>query len=187
MSSTPRLIVMTKPPPAVLDTLKQTVAAQGLEKRLGAAMFEPGNWHQTLSARFPDEPRFERLLQDACSRVVAEAFTLSLDRVVGPASDDKPIHWTLLAARAPKGLVALLAAIRSSLQTLGVHDESRHRAHITISYRAPSPLTEIRFTPVAWPVENFLLVRGGGQPYRYTELCRWPLTPAPQSRQLNLF
>ena len=63
-------------------------------------------------------------------------------------------------------------------------DTLGHAPHITLSYNPPHPLQRIDIDTVTWPVDEILLVIGGGAtgPYRYRVVERWPLQPAGLAR-----
>ena len=183
--SPPKLIVMAKPPPTVRNAMLQALRDLGLEKRLGNAMFEPENWHQTLSSLYPDAPQYLDALARTCATVSAERFPFSLDRIVGSKIDK--IHLAFRATRTPKGMSALKSAIRNNLRMSGLIDEAKNSPHVTISYRAPELLGTISITPIVWSIDEFLLVRNGGKPFHYEELGRWSLKAPAPSPQLSLF
>ena len=186
--SPPRLIVITKPPPAVLDGMQQALRDVGLDKRLGSARFDPENWHQSLSDRYPDQPEIRDALLRACTKVSTERverFSLALSKISGPPSEFGPIYWAFRASGPLKGLRALQLAIQSATEMEGIASQVRSTAHVTISYRAPSPLDVVSIAPIIWPIDEFLLVKGGGNPYHYEELGRWQLIE-PSGRQLYL-
>lgn len=165
-----RLIIMAKPGAMERESMLRVIRELGLEQQLGTAMFDPANWHQSLSDQFPDSPEFRATLRRACGQVSAAPFTLSLNRIIGGET-----HWEFKARGTPKGFSALLTAIRAALRAERITDVQGHSPHVTISYRAPSKLPSTPITPIDWAVEDFLLVRGGGDPYRYEELGRWSL------------
>ena len=105
-----RLIIMAKPPAATLAAMVQVLRERELDQQLGAAMFDPVNWHQSLSDLFPDSPEFRATLKRACGQVSAAPFTLRLNRIIGGKS-----HWEFKARGTPKGFSALLTAIRVAL------------------------------------------------------------------------
>jgi hypothetical protein len=98
------------------------------------------------------------------------------------------------AARArgrPAAFDAAAACIRTTLADAG------HAAiatgvspHITLSYCARDTLEKIALDPpLAWTIDELLLVIGGGQPYAYEVIGRWPLLPEtdPPATQMGLF
>jgi 2'-5' RNA ligase len=174
-----RLILMAMPSPAVRAVLLQAVRDLGLEEPLGPELFDPENWHQSFSDAFPDSPDFRDALRRACGQLSAAPFTLSLNRIGGEG------HWAFNARGKPEGFTALLSAVRSALKAERITDVAGHSPHVTVSYRAPYKLASTRIEPIEWLIDEILLVRGGGDPYRYEVLGRWPLVgegkrPGPQ-------
>ena len=167
------------PPEAVRADLQARLAPFGW----GASQpngFDVLRWHQSLST--PVEVRAglrERLLR-AGDRIDATAFTLVFDRLSGAATREGNIHWTLRARRAPGEFDALVSEVRRQLRQEGVNEPHGHTAHITISYKAPHALTTRAIPPVAWPIDEVLLVEAGGPHPGYDILARRSLRPHPQ-------
>lgn len=179
---------MTTPPPAALAEMVRALTVAGLDDRLGSHLFAPANWHQSLSHRYPAGTEIENRLLRAGERIAARAFTLTLNRFYG-RGDSYPLHWAFLAKGRPPGFDNLLAAIRVALFEEGFPGASGHSPHVTISYSAPASLPSTNIAPIAWPISEVLLVEGGGTPYHYEALARWPLLPDPdaQLQQIDLF
>ena len=182
MAAPSRLIIMAKPPAATLAAMVQVLRERELEQQLGAEMFDPANWHQSFSDRFPDSPEFRASLKRACGQVVAEPFVLSLNRIGGTEG-----HWEFRVRGRPKGFTALLTAIRAALRAERITDVEGNSPHVRISDRAPASLPSTPIVPIDWRIDELLLVRGGGDPYRYETLGRWPFagTAAAQSPQMG--
>ncbi len=176
----PRLLLLSQPSPAVLAGMQTVIRRYGLEARLGRAMFDAVNWHQTWSGRYEDTAAMRDRLRRVGAGISVPAFTLSFNRVGGEA------HWTLLGRGRPEGFKRLLGAVRAELQASDL-DAPGHTPHVTISYRAPEPLKTLPIPPVAWQVDEIRLVAGQGRPYRYEVLDRWRLLQPPASPQLPLF
>lgn len=183
--SLPHLIIIAKPPVPVVNSLETIVQFHGVDQQLGRAMSTSGNWHQTLSSRYDDEPRYQERMLRAGANVKATQIVLTLDRITGPARPtDIDIHYEFRGPRNVKSLSVLLSAVQSALYAEGIGDGKGHSPHITISYFAPAPIETIYFAPIVWLITEILLVRTGGKPFHYEELGRWPLAPA---KQLDLF
>ncbi len=161
---------MAKPPEEVREGLLRLIDGMGLPSRLGDALFAPGNWHQSLSTRFPDAPGLSQVLARLASSIQVAPFMMRLDRLGATSGGGGKIHWRFRPASEPPGLRALVDAIQTVSQA-----EIAPTAHVTISYRAPGKLSTLRVAPVYWKIDEFLLVRGGGDPYHYEEIGRWPL------------
>nr|WP_316638888.1 hypothetical protein [uncultured Roseateles sp.] len=185
----PRLLMMAQPPSAVRDEMETVVRRNGLDARLGGAMFEAENWHQTLSDRYEDTPAIRAAMRRAGARVSAQACTLSLNRIRGEGQQGS-IHWAFRAAGKPQGFDALLAAVRTALAVEHLGTGSGHTPHVTISYHAPDRLGSIAVNPICWTIAEILLVVGAGTSYHYHVIDGWPLRPAapePSKQQLSLF
>ena len=178
---------MAKPQPEVLSAMETAVSASGLDVKLGAALFIPENWHQSLSATYQrnTDADVERLLR-AGSRINATAVTVRLNRIRSQGSRAGQIHWAFLAEGNPDGFRELLCAVQAAMRAEGIEEHIVHHPHLTISYWAPSRLPSQKIEPIDWTIDAVLLVEGSGQPYRYITLAQWPLVPAP-IRQLPLF
>jgi len=174
---------MAQPQPAIRARMEAAVAANGLDLRLGEAQFESGNWHQSFSDRQDDKPKIRAAMLRAGARVSAPSFVMTLNRINGTGAGPRGIHWAFRAMGKPKGLEAVLTSVRAALLAEGIDDDSGHGPHLTISYKAPSPLPSVLIEPIEWIVDELLLVRGCGNPYRYEVVGRWPLAAAPEPPQ----
>ena len=184
----PRLLFMAKPPPKVLNAMMATVRRHGLDTQLGDTMFPIVNWHQTFSDRYWNVVGLRKKMLRAGAAISAVAFLLTLNRIRDQGRDD-PIHWAFKAKGKPPGFAALLSAVRLALSAEGIDGGAGHTPHVTISYRAPQRITRTEMDPVHWMIDETLLVVGGGRPYRYDVIGRWPLLPAaePAMPQFSLF
>ncbi|WP_457427133.1 hypothetical protein [Roseateles sp. P5_E7] len=182
----PRHLLMAMPPAAVCDSLLDMLARTGLYTRLGSAMFDPANWHQSLSDRFWNGRDSEERLLRAGDLLSAHAVRMRFNRIVG-AAQEGPIHWAVRTSGTPAGFVELLKAVRVALEKVGIVDNSNNTSHLTISYNAPAPLAAIPIEPaIEWLIDRVLLVEGlfDGTKYRYRVVKGWDLLP---ERQLSLF
>jgi 2'-5' RNA ligase len=187
MAAEPRVFFAALPDPQTRDALWAALVASGLDRQLRNELFPPGNWHQTFSGRhFSPTPDIVRRLLCAGARIRAHAFALSLNRIGGGTG--ARIHWEFRARGRPAEFDALLAAVQRALAEEGLGDMEGHRPHVTVSYRAPHPLASVAIVPVEWMVREIVLVEGGGSPYRYRILGRWPLLvpEEPAGRQIAL-
>lgn len=190
--TTPRLFFAAMPPPAALDAMRTTVRAHKLDMRLGRELFDPDNWHQSLSERIfnPDDAQCAALL--ALGQTIrAHACTLSFNRIDSQLTDKGRIQWTLRARGRPKAFDALQGSVRQALQQAGFAAMATGvTPHVTLSYGAPEMLEKITLAPtIDWTLDELLLVIGAGKPYRYEIIGRWPLLPEidPPQRQLGMF
>lgn len=131
-----RLLVISQPSQTVIEQALAVLRRHSLDRRLGGAMFKPGNWHQTWSGRYADTPALRALLRQVGDSVSAPAFTLPFNRIGGRE------HWAMHGRGKPAGFLNLLAAMRAALSQHGL-DAPNHHPHMTISYRAPEPLATI--------------------------------------------
>ncbi|MGM8061117.1 hypothetical protein [Vogesella indigofera] len=183
-----RLLLIAKPQPEVLSAMVQEVTKHQLHTLLGAALFAPENWHQSLSRPYRYEAGLcERLLL-AGSRIAANCCVVTLNRISSQHAAAPGIHWAFRARGQPKGFPALLSAVRSALIAQGVDERQGHSPHVTISYRAPTPLSSRVIAPIDWTIDEIQLVLAGdSEPYRYQTLGHWALaTPRYPYAQLRL-
>ena len=160
--------------------LQAFIEREGLDKRLGPALFKRANWHQSLSDRFwpGDTPELEDRLLRAGSRISAHAVPLLFNRVVS-----KGAHAAFRAKGMPVGFAELLSAVRAAQATEGFVDQTGHTPHVTLSYRAPAGLPSPKIDPpIRWLIDKVWLVKGCGEgaDYRYERLGEWNLNPPPQ-------
>lgn len=175
------LLFMAKPPAEVRQAMLRTMEDKGWARALGDALSKPENWHQSLSHPVDGSSLLREAMLVLGSRVTAVAFTMVFNRVVGNSGSDGNIHWAFHARGAPRPLAELVAALRRGLEVLGLEDMPGHRPHATVSYRAPHRLPSTPILPIAWRVDELLLVetRGRGDGYHYHPLASWPLRPVP--------
>ena len=181
----PRYLLMSMPPPAVLDAIRIVLDRYGVDKLLGQALFQPANWHQSLSDRHwpEDTPDLRERLLRAGARISAFAVPMSLNRIVAQGE-----HWSLKARGNPAGFRDLLTAVRAALAAEGIEDHIGHTPHVTLSYTAPLSIAPPKIAEaIEWVLDEVVLVVGGGSPYHYEVLGRWPLQPIAASRQRSLF
>ena len=190
MANELRLFFAAMPEPAPLALLVERIAAAGVFEKLGRSVFVPENWHQTLSDRFwePDAARREGLMR-AGELIQASPFTLRFRQVQWSRNELKQKnHCTLVTDSSQAGraeLVRCVSAVRHALHQVGLPSPEGHSPHITLSYNAPDLQPAVDILPFDWTVREILLVEGGGNPYGYTVLGRWPLTLAavPQGQE----
>ena len=179
--SSPSLLFMVKPSAEVRFAMQRVLSTNGWDRELGSALFAPENWHQSISAPLPSFDEMRDCLLDIGARIQAVAFTIVLDRLDGSGSEaSETIHWTFRATRRPPAFEVLQDAIREHLkQDAGLEGLPRHTPHVTVSYWAPHRIASTRIRPIAWRVDELLLVESRNAPYRYHTLANWPLQHAP--------
>jgi len=184
MASESRLLFMILPPAEIREALSTAFERTGLMSELGDALFAPTNWHQSVSDRYADIAANRERLRDAGAAVRAAPFLMSFERLGSRGKTaGVDLHWEFQSRRKKvDGLIQLIDTLNARLADQQMDAGGGHTPHITVSYRAPRVLetTELG-TPVLWRVEDFVLARGGGFPYRYEVLDRWPLTGVPQT------
>lgn len=191
MSDT-RLFFAAMPSPEVVAAIRDILRKNKLEHWLGRALFAPGNWHQSLSGR-----RFNATREDVSSlRAVggcirARACTLQCNRIETSVTNKGKIYMTLRAKGKPKPLELLSLALQTQLRAAEYEDMATGvTAHTTVSYDAPGLIDRIVIEPsIAWTINEFLLLLGNGDPYRYDVIDRWQLLPErdPIVTQTSLF
>ncbi|HZX81066.1 MAG TPA: 2'-5' RNA ligase family protein [Lysobacter sp.] len=168
-------------PASVRSALLDSLAEARFLARLGDALFDPANWHQSLTPELSDNPDLRRRLSSACARLSeTPAATITFDRIRGTRDWKGNVHWTVVPSRPPAPFEALDAALRAALEAEDIVACCRRHPHVTVSYRAPHEMQAIRIPSVAWTIDGVELVSPGGSPYRYRTLGRWSLRePAP--------
>lgn len=188
MASVPRYFFGALLGPDASGQWLTQLAAAGVALKLGRRMLAPENWHQTLSGRHfnPDDATLARLIE-AGARIDASAVTLRFNRVVWTEGEARN-HCTLLSHGRPAEFDALLAATQRALAEVGLGDPEGHRPHITLSYDAGELQPTVQLIPIEWTINEVLLLKGHGDPYRYDVIGRWPLLPpASPQHQDDLF
>ncbi len=118
--------------------------------------------------------RFDSLRQ-AASRVIAEAFSLSLDRL--DCWRRNGIVWAG-ASEPPQPLITLAGQLEAHLSTAGFALEARSfTAHLTLLRDAQCQPPLPTFEAITWPVNEFVLVESqrSSSGAAYTVVDRWPL------------
>ena len=178
MSSSPRIFFAILPSAQWRAEALQRLVELGLESALGGEMFSPENWHQSLSERIfnPTAAQCERLQRVGAS-ISAHACTLQFNRIEGPDLKSGHQHCTLRAFGVPKAFKALHEAVKAALVEADFAEIATGvTPHITLSYRAKRSFANIAIEPpIPWALSDLCLIVGGGDPYRYKVIGRWPL------------
>lgn len=179
-----RLLFMALTNTATQEALSQWLERENFRSVLDKDMFATDCWHQSLSSRYADTPGAVETLLETGESIRAKAFILTLDRLAGT----KEAGWKFFSKFPHPELAALTGAIRQELLAKRAPVGEEHTAHVSISYWASTARPSTRMPPVHWTINELLLVRGDGKPYRYQVLGSWPLygTPEPPSEQLQL-
>ena len=160
------------------------VAARQLRRDLAPA----GRWlasrryHMTLHYLGNHAALPEELVALACGvgdDVRVAPFDLALD--AAGSFRNRSIPWWLGCSEPPSGLHDLWEAIAHGFRAGGSNflDGSRLVPHVTILRDAAAPLSPMTIAPIAWPVDEFVLVDSLlGPNAAYTILRRWPLSRA---------
>ncbi|KQW48197.1 MULTISPECIES: 2'-5' RNA ligase family protein [unclassified Roseateles] len=181
----PRYLFVALPPQAVVDALKTFLDDQGLTSQLGGTMFQPFNWHQSLSGQFWQTAGIEAKLRAAGELLSARQVEFQMNRIVGRGT-----HWEFKPFGNPPGFTDLLAAVQAALRAVGVSDRGGHSPHMTVSYWAPTALRSVKIgPPIRWTIDTVSLVCGMADQsgYRYELVRQWPLHAAAPKAQHELF
>lgn len=179
-----RLLFIARPDARMREAFDTVTREHGIQARVGLALFPLVNWHQTLSDRFIDTPEARAKLLRAGGQVQAEGFTLALDqwRIAPNARDSANVDLRCSQPSAP--LACLFAGLRRAMGEQGLESGADPVPHVTLSYRFAHHARRLEVRPVRpiqWTIDSFELVVGGGDPYRYRMLGRWPLRPSASS------
>ncbi|MCR6662094.1 MAG: hypothetical protein NVV60_02830 [Luteimonas sp.] len=186
------MLFIALPPASWVEDTLQRLAGYGVPERLGRRLFQPANWHQSFSERIhsPTADDREALLRVGAA-LSARACTLEFNRIEGPQPGAGRAHCTLRARGVPKAFASLLQSVQQQLRAVG------HAAiatgvtpHVTLSYNARQQFDNIALNPpIPWTIDEICLVIGGGDPYGYEVIGRWPLLPEidPPVAQPGLF
>ena len=176
----PRLILMAKPGANERLLIEDVLDRNEIR---GDYIVARPNLHQSLSGQHLDQPDVIQRLMRAGDRISAAAapVTLQFNRMTRNGVGRFGAIWTLKTRGRPKAFDDLIDQVRLALLSEGRSDPTRNSPHMTISYGAPASSPTIAFAPIMWTIEEVLLVRGHGQPYRYDTLASWPLRGAPLS------
>ena len=189
MEGQKHLLILAPMPARVRIALLASLADAGLLAPLGDALFDPINWHQSLSPELADTPDLRDRFVNACTRLDSEAVTITFDRVRSTIDNEGRIRWTVLPSGSQTSFGALDVALHAALVAEDFVAAYHRTPHVTISYHAATELAQtIRIRPVTWTIDAVELVSPGGSPYRYRTLGRWALRqPAhPVADQLSL-
>ena len=184
----PRLLFILRLAPSVTADLDSVIQSAGIKTALGARLFPPALWHQSVSDRYADRPELRERLLAAGGRVRARGLTVELDELKVARNKHGKFNVEARQRSACPELVALVDAVNYAVAQQGLPKGKGHSAHVTLSYNFEGGLKTQPMIPVQWAADALELVVGGGQPYTYTTLGRWMLDPAaPPVSQPGLF
>ncbi|MCE7033123.1 hypothetical protein LY625_10940 [Lysobacter sp. GX 14042] len=184
-----RLLFILRPSAQVRAALADAVAAAGVTAALGNSAFPPGLWHQSVSDRYADRPDIRERLLAAGAGIQARGFTLELDQVRAARNRRGSFNVDARERRGSGELDLLIASVNASVEEQGLPPGGGHTPHVTLSYGFHGELPPRQpMRRVDWAVDSLELVVGGGAPYHYETLGRWPLGPAAaRASQASLF
>lgn len=172
-------------------------AARELRVKMQPAGYlsNPERYHMTLL--FLGDTVSEEAEQAACQaagRLKAPPFTLTLD--IASSFRNKQVPWWLGPRETPAALTRFYERLNETMLAARVLPERMKFApHLTILRDAQQPLPVTAIKPVAWPVQDFVLLRSrlDLKPVRYEIVGRWALDgaaeapPPPSKPQLDLW
>jgi 2'-5' RNA ligase len=142
----------------------------------------PERYHLTLHF-LGDNSELRQDLVDrastAATKVRMPAFDLVLDHAASFRGPAPP--WVLRCPEPAESIQQLWRALGIALVGERMRSESGSgfTPHVTVLRDADKPLAPCAIGTVVWPVRDFVLIHSQlGRERRYTELGRWPLTPA---------
>lgn len=172
---TRRLFFALWPDPA----LQRQMAALAEEaRRAGGRPVREENLHVTLAFLGNVTEGQLACLRRGLSDVQGRAFTLMLDRLGGFRRSG--ITW-LGATEVPEALTALVVQIGQLMEACGLAPDTRpYQPHVTLRRRSRRSPGQPPFTPLRWPVAEFVLIEShiSGDGARYEVLERLALLPS---------
>jgi hypothetical protein len=184
-----RLLFMARPHGAARTMFDTATREINIQTELGMKMFPLANWHQSLSDRYVDTPELRVRLLRAGDAIKAQAFTLELDRLKAEKNGRDLFNVEVRSARGSDALEQLIHQINDLIADQGLPRGAGHSPHVTLSYTFDRELRsrQLKIPAIAWTLDTVELVVGGGDPYRYQTLGRWPLaSAAPHVSQPSL-
>src|SRR4051812_7665508 len=142
---------------------------------------KPARYHLTLCYLGAHAEITADLVADARAageRVRIEPFACMLD--VAGSFANRSIPWWIGCSNVPAAMIELVEALGEGMRSRGhpPKNETSFAAHMTVLRDAERKLPPTAIEPVAWHVDEFVLVDSelGSRP-SYTILGRWSLTP----------
>jgi RNA 2',3'-cyclic 3'-phosphodiesterase len=151
---TQRLFFALCPEPALQEHLAHTAAVvlpRAAERRVRAE-----NLHCTLVFLGAVDAAQRLCLEDAASRIKAEPFSLSLDRL---GYFRRPQVAWFGCSTTPTALQALVAGLSAAAARCGFPPERRqYEVHLTIARKLRKDPGRLPVMPMTWPVKQFVLM-----------------------------
>jgi 2'-5' RNA ligase len=170
---TQRLFFALCPEPALQERLAQTAAA--LLPRAAGYRVRVENLHCTLVFLGAVKAAQRLCLENAASRIKAEPFSLTLDRL---GYFRRPQVAWLGCTTTPTALQALVAALSDAAASCGFPPERRpYEVHLTVVRKLRRDPGRLPLLPIAWPVKQYVLMESVSEvdgvhyrPLRFWEL-----------------
>ena len=151
---TQRLFFALCPEPTLQERLAHAAAA--LLPRAAGHRVRVENLHCTLVFLGAVKAAQRLCLEDAASRIRAEPFSLTLDRL---GYFRRPQVAWLGCTTTPTALQALVAGLSDAAASCGFPPERRpYEVHLTVARKLRRDPGRLPLMPIAWPVKHFVLM-----------------------------
>jgi RNA 2',3'-cyclic 3'-phosphodiesterase len=171
---TQRLFFALCPEPALQEHLAHT-AATVLPSAAGRRV-RAENLHCTLVFLGAVDAAQRLCLEDAASRIQAEAFTLTLDRL---GYFRRPQVAWFGCSTTPAALQGLVAGLSDAAARCGFPPERRlyDEVHLTVARKLRQDPGRLPIMPITWSVKQFVLMESISEAdgVHYRPLCSWQL------------
>lgn len=171
---TTQLFFAAWPAPEIQEALGGV--AQRVQHECGGQATPVHNIHLTLVFLGPVPHDRMTELETLAEKVSGQRFDLAVDRL--DYWKHNRIAWAGVE-QCPEALRALVGQLEKTLGAAGFRlDQRPYVPHVTLLREARSASAQNRMPPIAWPVEEFVLVESVqlDQSRVYEVLHRWPLT-----------
>ena len=159
------------------DELRRALAKEtrGWVRACGGRPMRLENIHLTLAFLGNVSEEIARCVREAAAGVAGDPFDLPFERY---GFFPRPrVFWTG-PRQTPEPLKRLVTDLYTALEPCGVAPERRpYKAHLTLARKARAPKGEWTMEPLAWRVNEFVLVESLPSPegVRYEPIGRWAL------------
>lgn len=190
-----RLFFALWPSAAVRTACRDAARQLSIRLQPGGRLSSPELYHLTLLF-LGDQVSASReaAALRAAATVLSPPFALTLDQA--GSFRNRAIPWWLGARETPPQLDTLHERLRDAMLRADVAPERmKFVPHLTIVRDASQSLPPTPIAPIAWAVDEFVLIRSrlDLRPAQYEVLGRWPLShqapppaPSPVKAQLDL-